>query len=75
MPAKALVCLNASINVPVLGLVENMAWFTPAELPNNNYYIFGKDGGKKISRRSGVPLGANSIGAGRCAMVAMQVCR
>lgn len=44
------------INVPVLGLVENMAWFTPAELPNNSYYIFGKDGGKKLAKEIGVPL-------------------
>lgn len=35
---------NDKINVPILGLVENMAWFTPAELPQNKYYIFGKDG-------------------------------
>ena len=41
--------LNEKINVPVLGLIENMAWFTPAELPNNRYYIFGKDGGKQLA--------------------------
>jgi len=35
------------IEVPVLGLVENMSWFTPAELPENKYYIFGKEGCKK----------------------------
>ncbi len=45
-----------SINVPVLGLVENMAWFTPAELPDNKYYIFGKDGGKKLAEKFDVPL-------------------
>ena len=45
-----------SINVPVLGLVENMAWFTPAELPENKYYIFGKDGVKGLSEQLGVPL-------------------
>ena len=45
-----------SINVPVLGLVENMAWFTPAELPENKYYIFGKDGGKKLAEKIDVPL-------------------
>lgn len=39
---------QAQINVPILGLVENMAYFTPAELPNNKYYIFGKDGGKNL---------------------------
>jgi ATP-binding protein involved in chromosome partitioning len=44
------------INVPVLGLVENMSWFTPAELPSNKYYIFGKDGGKKLADRMDVPL-------------------
>ncbi|MEE4286634.1 MAG: P-loop NTPase, partial [Mariniphaga sp.] len=37
------------IDVPVLGLVENMAWFTPAELPKNRYYIFGQDGGKRLA--------------------------
>ncbi|TAJ14850.1 MRP family ATP-binding protein [Marinilabiliaceae bacterium JC017] len=44
------------INVPVLGLVENMAWFTPAELPENKYYLFGKDGGKKLAESLDVPL-------------------
>ncbi len=45
-----------SIKVPVLGLVENMAWFTPAELPENKYYIFGKEGGKRFADEIGVPL-------------------
>ena len=45
-----------SINVPVLGLVENMAWFTPAELPENRYYIFGKGGCSKLARELNVPL-------------------
>jgi ATP-binding protein involved in chromosome partitioning len=45
-----------SINVPVLGLVENMAWFTPAELPENKYYIFGKDGVKALADQLNVPL-------------------
>ena len=40
---------QAQINVPIIGLVENMAWFTPAELPDNKYYIFGKDGGKNLA--------------------------
>ena len=40
---------QAQINVPIIGLVENMAYFTPAELPENKYYIFGKDGGKKLA--------------------------
>jgi ATP-binding protein involved in chromosome partitioning len=44
------------VNVPILGLVENMSWFTPAELPENKYYIFGKDGGKKLAEELGIPL-------------------
>ncbi len=44
------------INVPVLGIVENMAYFTPDELPDNKYYIFGKDGGKNLSEKFDVPL-------------------
>jgi ATP-binding protein involved in chromosome partitioning len=44
------------INVPVLGLVENMSWFTPAELPENKYYIFGKGGCNKLSEKYDVPL-------------------
>lgn len=44
------------VNVPVLGLVENMAWFTPAELPENKYFIFGKEGGKKLTDELGIPL-------------------
>ena len=47
---------NEKINVPVLGIIENMAWFTPAELPGNKYYIFGKDGGKQLAEELGVPL-------------------
>ena len=47
---------SKSIDVPVLGLVENMAWFTPAELPENKYYIFGKDGGKNLAEKLGIPL-------------------
>lgn len=47
---------NEKINVPVLGLVENMAWFTPAELPQNKYYLFGREGVKKLSEESGIPL-------------------
>jgi len=45
-----------SINVPVLGLIENMSWFTPEELPDNKYYIFGKDGCKKLAEEMNVPL-------------------
>jgi len=44
------------INVPVLGIVENMSYFTPEELPENKYYIFGKDGGKVLARRYEVPF-------------------
>lgn len=47
---------NEKINVPVLGIIENMAWFTPAELPQNRYYIFGQDGGKKLAEELQVPL-------------------
>ncbi len=47
---------NEKIDVPVLGIIENMAWFTPAELPNNRYYIFGHDGGKRLAEELGVPL-------------------
>jgi ATP-binding protein involved in chromosome partitioning len=47
---------SEKIDVPVLGLVENMSWFTPAELPENKYYIFGKEGGRKLSEKTGVPL-------------------
>jgi ATP-binding protein involved in chromosome partitioning len=45
-----------SIDVPILGLVENMSWFTPEEQPDKKYYIFGKDGCKKIAERFNVPL-------------------
>lgn len=48
--------MNDKVNVPVLGLVENMAWFTPAELPQNKYYIFGKEGCKKLAETLNVPL-------------------
>lgn len=44
------------INVPVLGVVENMAYFTPEELPENKYYIFGKDGGLNLAQKFGVPF-------------------
>ena len=47
---------SKSIDVPVLGLVENMAWFTPAELPENKYYIFGKEGGKTLAEKMGLNL-------------------
>ena len=47
---------NEKVNVPILGLIENMAWFTPAELPENRYYIFGKEGCKKLAEEMNVPL-------------------
>ena len=47
---------NDKVNVPILGLVENMAWFTPAELPENKYYIFGKEGAKRLAEKMNVPL-------------------
>jgi ATP-binding protein involved in chromosome partitioning len=40
------------VQVPVLGVVENMSWFTPKELPDNKYYLFGKDGGKALAKKS-----------------------
>ncbi|MBC8987078.1 Mrp/NBP35 family ATP-binding protein [Pedobacter sp. N36a] len=45
-----------SINIPVLGVIENMAYFTPEELPDNKYYIFGKDGGKELAKSFEVPF-------------------
>jgi ATP-binding protein involved in chromosome partitioning len=47
---------NEKVNVPILGLVENMAWFTPAELPNNKYYIFGREGCKRLAEEMQLPL-------------------
>ena len=47
---------NDKVNVPILGLVENMAWFTPAELPENRYYIFGKEGCKRLAEEMQTPL-------------------
>lgn len=58
---------NPKIHVPVLGLVENMAYFTPAELPDNRYYIFGKDGGKRLAEELKLPLlGEIPLVAGIC---------
>ncbi len=48
--------MNEKVNVPILGLVENMAWFTPAELPENKYYIFGKEGCKELAKEMNLPL-------------------
>ena len=54
--ADALKAMNMfllpSVNVPILGVVENMSWFTPAELPDNKYYIFGKGGGKRLAKEA-----------------------
>ena len=47
---------NEAISKPILGLVENMAWFTPAEHPDEKYYIFGKDGGAEMARKLGLEL-------------------
>ena len=47
---------NEKVNVPILGLIENMAWFTPAELPGNRYYIFGREGCKQLAEEMKVPL-------------------
>ena len=47
---------NEKVQVPILGLVENMAWFTPAELPQNRYYIFGREGCKQLAEELHVPL-------------------
>lgn len=47
---------QAQLNVPVIGLVENMSYFTPAELPDNKYYIFGKDGGKRLADEYDLPF-------------------
>lgn len=47
---------NDKVNVPILGLVENMAWFTPRELPENRYFIFGKEGCKLLAQEMNVPL-------------------
>ena len=45
-----------NINVPVLGIVENMSWFTPEELPNSKYYIFGKEGARQLADKHEIPL-------------------
>ena len=47
---------QAQIKVPIIGLIENMSYFTPAELPDNKYYIFGKDGGKRLAEEYDLPL-------------------
>lgn len=47
---------QAQIKVPIIGLVENMSYFTPAELPHHKYYIFGKEGGKKLAEEYDIPF-------------------
>ena len=47
---------NESVNKPIFGLVENMAWFTPAEHPDEKYYIFGQGGGQRMAEKYGIPL-------------------
>jgi ATP-binding protein involved in chromosome partitioning len=47
---------QAQLKVPVIGLVENMSYFTPAELPDHKYYIFGKDGGKRLAEEYDIPF-------------------
>lgn len=47
---------STGVEVPVLGIIENMAWFTPAELPDNKYYIFGRGGAEELARRENLPM-------------------
>jgi ATP-binding protein involved in chromosome partitioning len=47
---------QAQLNVPLIGLVENMSYFSPAELPNNRYYIFGKQGGRRLADEYDIPF-------------------
>jgi ATP-binding protein involved in chromosome partitioning len=54
--ARKGVAMFDQVGVPVLGLVENMAWFTPPELPENRYYLFGKGGARALADELGVPL-------------------
>jgi ATP-binding protein involved in chromosome partitioning len=47
---------QAQLNIPLIGLVENMSYFTPAELPGNKYYIFGKEGGRRLAEEYDIPF-------------------
>jgi ATP-binding protein involved in chromosome partitioning len=47
---------QAQLKVPIIGLIENMSYFTPAELPDNRYYIFGKEGGKRLAEEYDIPF-------------------
>ncbi len=54
--AKKGLLMFEKVNVPVLGIIENMAWFTPEDLPNKKYYIFGEGGAEKLASETGIPL-------------------
>ena len=56
MLKKEFLCSYEAINVPVLGIIENMAYFTPEELPENKYYIFGQEGAKNLADDLEVPF-------------------
>ena len=59
--------MGEHVNVPVLGIVENMSWFTPAAHPDEQYFIFGRDGGKELAEKLGVELlGQIPLVAGIC---------
>jgi ATP-binding protein involved in chromosome partitioning len=59
--------MGEHVNVPVLGIVENMSWFTPAAHPDEQYFIFGRDGGKQLAETLGVELlGQIPLVAGIC---------
>ena len=47
---------NKDVNIPIFGLVENMAWFTPEEHPDEKYYIFGREGGLRMAEKYNIPL-------------------
>src|SRR6185503_2236014 len=47
---------QAQLKIPIIGLLENMSYFTPAELPENKYYIFGKEGGKRLAEEYDIPF-------------------
>lgn len=47
---------NPNVNIPIAGIIENMAWFTPEELPENRYYIFGKGGARRFAEENGIDL-------------------
>ena len=65
---KAISMFNTDkIKLPILGLIENMSYFTPAELPENKYYIFGKEGGKRLAEQNNIPfLGQIPLVQGIC---------